>query len=130
MQMVDLKATNLKLEQRARNILHIVSEQTSQMDDSELDDLLKGCDGSVKLAITKLKLGVSIEEARLRLEAASGVLSDILDPGSPTIPPSQPTMRSHSDFVLCVDGGGSKCAAVIRDRNGHSWRGEGGSCNV
>ena len=128
--MIDLTATNVKLQQRARNIIRIVSEQASQMNDAELDDLLKACDGGVKLAIAKLKLAVPIEVARQRLEAVGGVLADIQEPVDSSVPICQSTSPSQPEFVLCVDGGGSKCAAVVRDRNGNSWRGESGSCNV
>ncbi len=128
--MVDLRATNIKLQQRARNIIRIVSEQASQMNDVELDHLLKACNGGVKLAIAKLKLAVPIEEARQRLEAVGGVLADIHEPVDSSDSICQSTSTSQPEFVLCVDGGGSKCAAVIRDRSGNSWRGESGSCNV
>ncbi|EXJ96522.1 hypothetical protein A1O1_01648 [Capronia coronata CBS 617.96] len=129
--MVDLKATNLKLRQRARNILRSVCGPLCPNSDTELDALLDSCGGSVKLAIAKLSLGLPVSEAQERLTAADGVLSKVLQPASLSPELGLPH-EARSDFVLCVDGGGSKCAAAVisLDGTGTHGYGEAGGCNV
>ena len=125
--MVDLKATNLKLRQRSRNMLRTICGQRCPESDESLDVLLNSCQGSVKLAIVTLTLGVSVLEATRRLDEAVGVLANVLK----TPVTANPTENSDTDeYVLCVDGGGSKCAAVIMSADGAVGVGEGSSCNV
>lgn len=119
--MIDLKATNNKLQQRSRNIIRTICGPSAPVSDDELDRILALCNGSVKLAVATILLQVSGDEATKRLEAANGVLADVLD--------DKPTSEDRH-FVLCVDGGGSKCAAVLLGRNGEEGRGEAGECNV
>lgn len=119
--MIDLKATNNKLQQRSRNIIRTICGPSAPVLDDELDQVLVLCNGSVKLAVATILLQVSGDEAAKRLEAAKGVLADVLD-----VKP----MAEDSHFVLCVDGGGSKCAAVLLGRNREEGRGEAGECNV
>lgn len=123
--MIDLKATNHKLEQRAKNILRaFTSNDLRTYSDEELEKLLQSCSGSVKLAATVVMLQVPVEEARLRLQNSRGVLSR--------------TLRGHTvstgsdgdDLVLCVDAGGSGCKAAVMSRNGALGSGKGGPCNV
>lgn len=130
-QMVDLKATNLKLQQRSRNILRNLCGSSCPHSDSELDALLKSCAGSVKLAIATLSLGVSVSEAKQRLDSAGGVLASVLKKAvdsSPTNPTSKEA--TGPDCVLCIDGGGSKCAAVVMSPDAEKGYGEAGGCNV
>lgn len=121
--MVDLMASNLKLEQRSRNILRRVSPKCGSLADSELTTLLEKCNGSVKLAILVAETQETIENCQICLDKAGGVLSAAL--------PENP-LRSESkrDFVLCVDGGGSKCAAVVADASGTLYHGNSGPCNL
>lgn len=119
--MIDLKATNNKLQQRSRNIIRTICGQSAPVSDDELDQILALCNGSVKLAVATIILRVSGDEATKQLNAAKGVLADVLD--------NKPTSEDRH-FVLCVDGGGSKCAAVLLGRNGEEGRGEAGECNV
>ncbi|KFY83831.1 hypothetical protein V500_09869 [Pseudogymnoascus sp. VKM F-4518 (FW-2643)] len=119
--MIDLKATNNKLQQRSRNIIRTICGQSAPVSDDELDQILVLCNGSVKLAVATIILQVSGDEATKQLDAAKGVLADVLD--------DKPTSEDRH-FVLCVDGGGSKCAAVLLGRNGQEGRGEAGECNV
>ncbi|OBT74309.1 hypothetical protein VF21_06897 [Pseudogymnoascus sp. 05NY08] len=119
--MIDLKATNNKLQQRSRNIIRTICGPSASVSDDELDRILALCNGSVKLAVATILLQVSSDEAAKRLETAKGVLADVLYVGP---------MVEDSHFVLCVDGGGSKCAAVLLGRNGEEGRGEAGECNV
>lgn len=119
--MIDLKASNHKLQQRSRNIIRTICGASAPVSDDELDRTLALCNGSVKLAVATILLQVSGEEAAKRLEDAKGVLADVLD-----VKP----IPEDSHFVLCVDGGGSKCAAVLLGQNGEEGRGEAGECNV
>lgn len=116
--MVDVVASNLKLKQRSRNILRKLSPRCASMDDVALDDLLGRCNRSVKLALIVSETGLPVEQCRQRLAAAGGVLAKALaeyaatpvknDLSNGTPPPGE--------YVLCIDGGGSKCAAAIADR--------------
>lgn len=124
--MVDLRATNLKLQQRSRNILRSICGPKCPQADEELDALLSTCDGSVKVAIVSLSLGVQVPEARNRLNIAGGVLAKVLEEGHN----SPATTGIDSEYVLCVDGGGSKCAAAIISADGTLSCGEAGGCNV
>lgn len=66
--MVDLRATNTKLQQRALRLTRLASG----VDDVAAQAALAAAGGSVKLAIVMLMAGVDATEARLRLEAADG----------------------------------------------------------
>ena len=107
-------ASNLKLKQRSRNILRRVSGICSGMTDSSLDNLLARCNGSVKLALVVAEKGVTVDQGRQRLETARGLLARALEipeqNGSTT--PAEPRSRQELP-VLCVDGGGSKSAALV-----------------
>lgn len=74
--MVDLRATNIKLAERARRIVSTLAG----CDGPQADDLLKRCDGEVKTAIVSHKLGLPPEMARARLKAAQGHLRNVLEP--------------------------------------------------
>jgi N-acetylmuramic acid 6-phosphate etherase len=66
--MVDVRATNAKLEGRA---VRLVRHATGA-DETLARGALSECAGSVKIAIVKLLLGVSADEAARRLEAHAG----------------------------------------------------------
>lgn len=72
--MVDLRASNTKLNDRARRIVRAVTNLSP--DDSER--LLKSCDGEVKTAIVSHDRGISADEARRLLHAAHGHLRKAL----------------------------------------------------
>lgn len=95
--MVDVKATNLKLQERSRRIIREVAGDSlftcdkdgnldkqahlvlrNEQGDQRLDQLLEICDGSVKLAIAVAKTGMDPESAKLELEVAGGVLNTVL----------------------------------------------------
>lgn len=77
--MVDLRATNEKLGERA---LRIVQELTNCAD-SEAADLLKRCAGEIKTAVVSQNLGISPQAARTRLESVGGHLRRALEsPGA------------------------------------------------
>jgi N-acetylmuramic acid 6-phosphate etherase len=72
--MVDLRATNQKLRRRA---LRLVQQSTGADEPSALG-ALAAADGSVKLAIALLRLGLTPAEAARRLDAADGHLATAL----------------------------------------------------
>ncbi|KAB5545816.1 putative glucokinase regulator family protein [Coniochaeta sp. 2T2.1] len=121
--MIDVKATNLKLKQRARNILRFVGGYACMHSDTELDQILSQCSGSVKLAAVRIVLNVPVAEAKTRLERNHGVLARVFDEASPR-------QDQDEDIVLCVDAGGTSCKAVILTRNGDMGAGVAGPCNV
>lgn len=125
--MVDLVASNLKLQQRSRNILRRLSKKCSIISDSELDSLLVKCSGSVKRAILVAETGESVEKCDTLLASTGGILSKALSASSQ--PVQAPTPESRQ-FVLCIDGGGTKCAAVIADEAGNLSHGSAGPCNL
>jgi N-acetylmuramic acid 6-phosphate etherase len=124
--MVDLVASNLKLEQRSRNILRKLSTKCGGCSDSELDALLVKCNHSVKLAILAVETGRSAEDCARQLACVGGVLSEALVQSAG---PHWPAMPAR-EFVLCVDGGGTKCAAVVANDTGIIGRGSAGPCNL
>ena len=73
--MVDLRATNTKLVERATRIVAAAASCTL----IEAGDLLKRCDGEVKTAIVSHSTGVTPDEARGRLKSVNGYLRQALD---------------------------------------------------
>lgn len=101
------------------------------MSDMSLDDLLARCDGSVKLTLVVAETDLPVGQSRQRLQAAAGVLVRALAPNS--IIYSESSLANGSkqkSSVICVDGGGSKCAAVVATSSGIMGRGVGGPCNL
>lgn len=124
--MVDLKATNIKLKQRARNILRSIGGEKCSQPDDELDSILESCHGSVKLAAVVIVLGISPSDAAIKLEESSGHLALVLKPVE--LPGKQVPLREK--IVLCVDAGGSSCKAVVLTLSGLVGKGTAGPCNV
>lgn len=78
--MVDLRASNSKLMERAKGIV----EELTGCSYSEATELLHRCDGEVKTAIISHILDCTPEQARARLESAGGHLRralEVLQPG-------------------------------------------------
>jgi N-acetylmuramic acid 6-phosphate etherase len=73
--MVDLQATNAKLRRRAVRLV----EQVIGLDTIAAEQVLIEADWDVKVAITAVRLGVEMAEARTRLRSADGVLRRALD---------------------------------------------------
>lgn len=73
--MVDLRATNEKLGERAQRIVR----ELTDCNGSEAGDLLKLCDGEVKTAIVAHNLGIPPEAARARLGEVGGHLRRALE---------------------------------------------------
>jgi N-acetylmuramic acid 6-phosphate etherase len=127
MQMIDVKATNIKLKQRARNILRFVGGDACTQSDAELDRILESCRGSVKLAAVTVVLKVSVSEAEDRLSRNQGVLARVFEEAR-----GKETQRGSRDdgLVLCVDAGGTSCKAVIMSKDGEMGIGTAGPCNM
>ena len=73
--MVDLRATNIKLAERAGRII----EALTGCSGPEARELLERCGGEVKTAVVSRQLGVSAELARSRLRAVGGHLRRALE---------------------------------------------------
>lgn len=79
--MVDLRATNAKLEARS---LRILCEATGADRDAAAE-ALAAADGHVKTAVVALLTGVDADQARRRLAAGAGRVREAVDrPGAPT----------------------------------------------
>ena len=79
--MIDLQMSNEKLRDRARRVLRtVVSPDAARnvYQDAEVDAILAGCDGSVKLSILVAMSGLSPDQARLVLQKSGGMLSKAL----------------------------------------------------
>ena len=72
--MVDVKATNEKLKNRARRIV----EKAANVDATTADALLKAADGNAKTAIFMHLAGLNRDEARSKLDVAGGNLKRAL----------------------------------------------------
>lgn len=124
LQMIDLKATNVKLRQRARNMLRLIADPAGSRSDEELDAILDDCRGSVKLAVASTVLGKAVPDVEKLLEENGGFLAPVL------MPPPQDETDSEDDLVLCVDAGGTSCKAVILANGTAAVHGIAGPCNV
>ncbi|KAI0536405.1 putative glucokinase regulator family protein [Xylaria digitata] len=123
----NLVATNLKLKQRARNILRFVGGAACTQSDLELDEILECCRGSVKLAAIVITLKLSVVEAEDRLQRSKGVLSRVFAEAHEKKARQE---TYDNDLVLCVDAGGTSCKAVIMSKDGEMGMGRAGPCNV
>ncbi|KAI0964792.1 hypothetical protein F4678DRAFT_468202 [Xylaria arbuscula] len=125
--MIDVKATNNKLKQRARNIIRFVGGHACTQSDAELDQILEHCYGSVKLAAVTVVLNIFVTEAKDRLEQNKGVLSNVFKNArnKEALP-----KRHGGSSVLCVDAGGTSCKALIMAKGGEAGIGRSGWCNV
>ena len=72
--MIDLKATNEKLKDRA---IRIVAQIAGVSHSEALSTLLK-CDWEIKTAITSIMMNLDIEQSRLELKKHGGVLRKLL----------------------------------------------------
>ncbi len=75
--MVDLRATNSKLSERAKRIVATLTGRSRR----EAGELLQRCDGEVKTAVVVQSLGISPQAARARLDSVQGHLRQALAPG-------------------------------------------------
>jgi N-acetylmuramic acid 6-phosphate etherase len=127
--MVDVKPSNVKLQDRARRIFRAVLP-TTRLSDSQINDLLKACQDNVKLALVAEHHKCAISDATKILDNAGGVLKRALQvPGNPVESLSS-VLSSKDRLVLCIDAGGTKCKVVIANRSGTLCEGEAGPCNL
>jgi N-acetylmuramic acid 6-phosphate etherase len=73
--MIDLRATNSKLADRARRIVRAIT----QLSDGESENLLRACNGEVKTAIVSHYTGYSSDESRQLLSSTKGHLRKALE---------------------------------------------------
>lgn len=73
--MVDLRATNTKLSDRARRIVRAIT----RLSDGEAEKLLRACNGEVKTAIVSYYTGFSSDESRQLLADTQGHLRKALE---------------------------------------------------
>ena len=73
--MVDLRASNAKLKQRAERIVALACD----LDPTTAAQVLQTCDGEVKTAILVTLMGCSVQEARRQLQQAQGSIRQVLD---------------------------------------------------
>lgn len=126
-QMIDVKATNVKLKQRAKNILRAVGGVGCTQSDEELESILEACQGSVKLAAVTIVLGVSVSVADEHLKRHEGVLTRVFEEDKK----KRAQQETQDDgFVLCIDAGGTSCKAVVMSRSGATGNGSAGPCNA
>ncbi|KAK1766583.1 hypothetical protein QBC33DRAFT_105269 [Phialemonium atrogriseum] len=129
--MIDLKATNLKLKQRAKNILRFIGGSSCPQSDEELEQILEACRGSVKLAAVTIVLNVSVADAEDRLQQNKGILARLFEEEEEKIQNLHLQNGSQDEgLVLCVDAGGTSCKAVVMSRDGGLGMGTAGPCNV
>ena len=72
--MVDLQATNSKLVQRSIGIV----QQLTDLSEADARELLEACGGELKTSIVCHRLEVSVDAARVKLEAVDGRLRQAL----------------------------------------------------
>lgn len=78
--MIDMRATNEKLERRAIRIVAAACDCS----DGEASDLLRQAGGDIKTAIVAYLLALDVSQARQRLERAGGLVRVALQPESET----------------------------------------------
>lgn len=100
------------------------------MSDSELDALLARSNRSVKLAMLVAETGETAEVCQEHLDSAGGVLTRALDRACPSTQHLSPNDTISRRFALCIDGGGTKCAAAVADGSGGTSHGYAGPCNL
>lgn len=127
--MVDLRATNEKLRARTNRIIR----EATGLNYREADALLVRCDSELKTALVSYLAQVSPEEARRRLEATSGRVRPAIGTPKPSIS-SDPSTEQMGDFILGIDGGGTRTVALLaRPDTEGGWRilgrGESGPSN-
>ena len=111
--MVDLRATNTKLRDRAARIVAALTGLAAD----EAAELLAGHAGEVKTAVVAFTRKVPTDEARALLAAAGGRLREALE-GGPASEPARPAVlpsprAPEGPLLLGIDGGGSGCRAVL-----------------
>lgn len=128
--MVDLRATNMKLQARTNRIVRILTRLSA----TEAEQLLARCGGELKTALLAHLSSVEPEEARTRLAAAQGCVRQALkgiERGRRAL-----DMPSREALYLGIDGGGTSTVALLANSaasSDGSWtilgRGKSGPSN-
>jgi N-acetylglucosamine kinase-like BadF-type ATPase len=106
--MVDLRATNSKLQARTNRIVRILTG----LNVDEATALLERCGGELKTALVVQQAGVMPEEARASLQAARGQVRAALP-----IPSTAPCPEDCG-LLLGIDGGGTHTVALLAQVGG------------
>ncbi|KZF19572.1 N-acetylmuramic acid 6-phosphate [Xylona heveae TC161] len=134
--MIDVKRSNFKLEQRSRNLLRGLSDRCANLSEEDLEKLITEAEGSVKIAFIMAETGMAGDTSKHLLRDSGGIVAFALKKWKSE--QQIPLVNGHhkngnkaslSGLMLCIDGGASKCAAVISDHSGILSRGEAGPCN-
>jgi N-acetylglucosamine kinase-like BadF-type ATPase len=129
--MVDLRATNTKLQARANRIVRILTGLSVE----ESNQLLQKCGGELKTALVSHLAGVPAEEAQIRLAETGGQVRLALD-RELLIPKRIFKTEARADLFLAIDGGGTQTVALVAAKKSESpdWtivgRGESGPSNI
>ncbi len=110
--MVDLRATNEKLQARSNRIVR----QLTGLDRDGADGLLAGCGRELKTALVSHLGGVSPDQARARLRASGGRVRKAL--GANGVHKAAAPKGLNDDLVLGLDGGGTSTVALLARRAG------------
>ncbi len=114
--MVDLRATNIKLQARTNRIIR----QVVGVDHATADALLQQCGGELKTALVAALGKLSPDESRQRLRLSQGRVREAL--------PIRP--QSDKSLSLGIDGGGSHTVALLAREGVLIGRGEAGPSNL
>ncbi|KAJ2958794.1 hypothetical protein NQZ79_g5634 [Umbelopsis isabellina] len=129
--MVDVKSSNEKLVARSRRIVKMAvgssgylagTDEPVNMDDETIDQLMKACNGQVKLSILVAMTGLSVADAVDLLNKTNGVLRAALEERR-AVHDTEHVKESNKAFskarYLAIDCGGTKMAAAALDDQGN-----------
>jgi N-acetylmuramic acid 6-phosphate etherase len=105
--MVDLRATNTKLQARTNRIVRILT----RLSVAEADRLLERCGGELKTALVAHLSGVEPEEARAKLAATQGRVRQALEWAERAR--AAPDPLPGVPLYLGIDGGGTHTVALL-----------------
>ena len=125
--MVDLRATNEKLQNRTNRIIRVATG----LDRDAANDQLEKCGHELKTALVSQLAHVSAEEARERLRAANGRVRAAVGTNGKN---GHAAYRNGTEeLVLGIDGGGTGTVVLLAKRTREGWkvlgRGESGPSN-
>jgi N-acetylmuramic acid 6-phosphate etherase len=129
--MVDLRATNTKLQARTNRIVRILTGLSFE----ESGQLLQKCRGELKTALVSHLAGLPAEAAQKRLAETGGQVRLALDKELLT-PKCSFQTEARADLFLAIDGGGTHTVALLAAKKSDSpdWtivgRGESGPSNI
>lgn len=132
--MVDVRASNRKLQVRACNIIR---QAVPRLTEERARLLLGQCNGSVKLAILVAETGVEVKAAKQMLVAVEGrlraalIMAGFSEKGVDGDTNSRDPMSRDSPWILAVDAGGSTCDTALWRRGATTThRSQSRGCNL